>query len=93
MPNRTVDIVLGLLIAAAGIALMGVGVYEFSRIAVMEAAGQVHGLTSKVKLVYALLGKWGVLGVFAFAGFCVVCAGGDKLVNAIRAVPKRDTAV
>jgi hypothetical protein len=93
MQNRTVEIVLGVLIAAAGIALMGVGVYDFSRIGDMEAAGQVHGLTSKVKIVYAILGKWGVLGVFGFVGVCVVISGGDKLLNAIRAVPKRDTAV
>jgi len=93
MRNRTVDIVLGIAIAAAGVALFVVGVLQFNHIAEMEAMGQVQGLTPKVKLVYGLLGKWGVLGAFGFVGVCVLCSGGEKILNAARAVSKRDQTV
>jgi len=85
MDNRKLQIVGGIAIVALGIFLVGFGLFQYGHIVDMEAAGHVHGLSTKVQLVYTLLGKWGVLGVFSLAGALAFVSGLDKLMNWSRA--------
>ena len=85
MDNRTLRTVGGIAMVALGIFLAGFGLFQFDRLADMEATGHVYVLSSKVKFVYAYLGKWGVLSVYSLAGALAFVAGIDRLMNGSRA--------
>lgn len=69
---------------AIGICLAILGVDQFDRIAGMEKAGSVTGLSVKVEFIYTYLGKWGVFVVFELIGMSFLIAAIDKLRAGIR---------
>lgn len=68
---------LGVVFAVAGIVL-------FDQIAVMEAAGNVHGLSGRTAFLYTHLGKWGVFAVYELLGISFLIGAIDKLRVGLR---------
>ena len=85
MKNSIVATAVGFAIVAIGIFLVGIGLYDFDRIVAMEAAGNVRGLSLLGSTAYALLGKWGVLALYAASGALVFVSGLDSLMKSARA--------
>lgn len=74
-----------LFIALAGIAAIGLGVWEYLDLAAMEAQGGTRKVHAAIKLIYENLGKTGVLGVFGAAGILCLGFAGVKLLRKPRA--------
>lgn len=85
MRNSIVATAVGFAIVAAGIFLIGMGLYDFDRIVAMEAAGHVRGLALLGSTAYAHFGKWGVLALYSASGALVFVSGLDMLMKSARA--------
>ena len=74
----------GAVFLAIGLCLAILGVDQFDRLAGMEKAGGVAGLSVKVEFLYAYLGKWGVFAAFELLGMSFLIAAIDKLRTGLR---------
>ena len=70
--------------APFGVVFAVSGITLFDQIAVMEAAGHVHGLSSRTEFLHAYLGKWGVFAVYELLGISFAIAAIDKVRAGLR---------
>lgn len=64
-----------------GLAVLGLGVYEFYDLAAMETQGGTRRVHSLVKLAYEAGGKFAVLGVLGGVGAIMALFGGVKMLK------------
>lgn len=64
-----------------GLAVIGLGVYEFYDLAAMETQGGTRRVHSLVKLAYEAGGKFAVLGVLGGVGAIMALFGGVKMLK------------
>ena len=64
-----------------GLAVIGLGVYEFYDLAAMETQGGTRRVHSLVKLAYEAGGKFAVLGVLGGVGAIMALVGGAKMLK------------
>ncbi len=64
-----------------GIAVIGLGVYEFYDLAAMETEGGTRRVHTLIKLAYEAGGKFAVLGVLGGVGAVMALFGGVKMLR------------
>jgi len=64
-----------------GLAVIGLGVYEFFDLAAMEAQGGTRRVHTLIKLAYEAGGKFTVLGVLGGVGALMALVGGVKMLK------------
>lgn len=64
-----------------GIAVIGLGVYEFYDLAAMETEGGTRRVHTLIKLAYEAGGKFAVLGVLGGVGAVMALLGGVKMLR------------
>lgn len=64
-----------------GLAVIGLGVYEFYDLAAMETQGGTRRVHSLIKLAYETGGKFAVLGILGGAGALMALVGGAKMLK------------
>lgn len=69
-----------------GLAVIGLGVYEFYDLGAMEAEHGTRRVHSLIKLVYEAGGKFAVLGVLGGIGAVMTIFGGVKMLRKPRDV-------
>jgi hypothetical protein len=84
MRNSFGPILVAVFFATLGVTFAVAGVMLCDKIAGMEAAGNVQGLSSRTEFLYTHLGKWGVFGVYELLGLSFVIAAVDKARTGLR---------
>ena len=84
MPRSIGPFLGAIFFAPLGVTFAVAGIMLFDQIAVMEAAGNVHGLSTRTEFLYAHLGKWGVFVVYELLGMSFLIAAIDKLRVGLR---------
>jgi hypothetical protein len=77
-------ILVAVFFATLGVTFAVAGVMLCDKIAGMEAAGPVYGLSSRTEFLYTHLGKWGVFGAYELLGMSFLIAAIDKARTGLR---------